>query len=220
VVTVASRCIALLWPFIAPLCHDGKVPKVADPSVRDALLEAAARQIANGGSGSLTLRRLVDEVGTSTMAVYTHFGGMPALVRAVVAEGFARLHARVAEVELGDDGVGNLAALAAAYRAHALANPHMYAVMFGSASLGEYRLQGEELDVGLAAFGQLVDVVALAMDQGVLRRDDPRAVAGQIWVALHGYVMLELSGYHHVVDDPEDQLLHPLLANLLAALAA
>jgi AcrR family transcriptional regulator len=191
-----------------------------DPDVRRRLLEAAADLLGEEGPRALSVRRLAADAGTSTMAVYTHFGGMPALVRAVVAEGFTRLHARVAEVELGDDGVANLAALAAAYRAHALANPHMYAVMFGSASLGEYRLQGEELDVGLAAFGQLVDVVALAMDQGVLRRDDPRAVAGQIWVALHGYVMLELSGYHHVVDDPEDRLLHPLLANLLAALAA
>ncbi|MFC7495345.1 MULTISPECIES: TetR/AcrR family transcriptional regulator [unclassified Nocardioides] len=191
-----------------------------DPDVRRRLLEAAADLLGEEGPRALSVRRLAADAGTSTMAVYTHFGGMPALVRAVVAEGFERLHARVAAVELGDDAVANLAAMAAAYRAHALANPHMYAVMFGSASLGEYRLQGDELAVGLAAFQQLVDAVALAMDQGVLRRDDPNAVAGQIWVALHGYVMLELAGYHSVVEDPEEQLLHPLLANLLAALGA
>ena len=46
--------------------------------------------------------------------------------------------------------------MAAAYLENALADPHLYAVMFGTASLGGYRLHDEELDVGLAAFGQLV----------------------------------------------------------------
>ncbi len=53
----------------------------------------------------------------------------------------------------------------------------------------------------------------------MLRPLDPRAVAGQFWAALHGYVMIELSGLSHVVEDPETQILQPLLANLLTALA-
>ena len=54
------------------------------------------------------------------------------------------------------------------------------------------------------------------MDAGALRRDDPAAVAGQLWTALHGYLMLEQAGFHRVVDDPEGQLLRPMLAHLLA----
>jgi len=196
------------------------MPAVPDPAVRRRLLEAAADLLGEEGPAALSARRLAREAETSTMAVYTHFGGMPALVRAVVAEGFERLHARVAEVELGEDGVANLRALAAAYRENALANPHLYSVMFGSASLGEYRLRDDELEVGLAAFAQLVEVTQLAMDQGVLRRDDPAAVAGQFWAALHGYVSLELTGFHAVVADPESQVLQPMLGHLLAGLAA
>jgi AcrR family transcriptional regulator len=188
--------------------------------VRVRLLESAARLLGEEGPSALTTRRLANEAGTSTMAVYTHFGSMPALVRAIVAEGFARLHARVAAVELTDDPLVDLHAVAVAYREHALANPHLYAVMFGSASLGGYRLHDDELEVGLAAFGQLVAATQRAMDAGVLRPGDAAAVAGQLWTALHGFVMLELAGYQGVVDDPENQVLWPMLVNLTAALAA
>ena len=68
----------------------------AAENLRPALIEAAARLIATEGASGLTLRRVADAVGTSTMAIYTHFGGMPELRRAVRREGFARLAARAA----------------------------------------------------------------------------------------------------------------------------
>ena len=187
--------------------------------VRRRLIEVAADVLSEEGPGALSARRLARDAETSTMAVYTHFGGMPGLVRAVVAEGFTRLYDRVAETEPTDDPLADLVVAGTVYRAFARAEPHLYLVMFGSASLGEYRLTEAELEVGLAAFGQLVAVVERVMDGGAIRRTDPAAVAGQFWAALHGYVMIELSGLSHVVEDPEGQILQPLLANLLAALA-
>ena len=53
-------------------------------------MEAAARLIATDGLASLTLRRLTREVGTSTMAIYTHFGSMDEL-RAQAHAGGAHL---------------------------------------------------------------------------------------------------------------------------------
>lgn len=195
-------------------------PAVAgEPDVRRRLLDSAARLLGEEGPSALTTRRLAREAETSTMAVYTHFGGMPALVREIVADGFAALQARVAEVPVTDDSLADLLAIAGAYRANALAHPHAYAVMFGSASLGGYRLDDEEKDVGLAAFAQLVDAADRAMQAGQLRPGDPAAVAGQLWAALHGYVMLELSGFHGVVEDPEAELLWPMLTHLVAALS-
>lgn len=185
--------------------------------MRDRMLAEAARLLGEEGPAALTTRRLAREVGTSTMAVYTHFGSMPALVREIVADGFARLYARVAAVERTDDPVLDLTAIAGAYRDNALAHPHVYAVMFGSASLGGYRLDADERDVGLAAFGQLVAATQRAMDTGALRKEDPAAVAGRFWAALHGFVMLELSGFHHVVANPERDLLWPMLEHLLDA---
>lgn len=187
--------------------------------VRRRLIEAAARLLGEEGPSALSTRRLARETGTSTMAVYTHFGGMAPLVSAVAAEGFRRLIARVAEVEPSDDPVGDLRRMAVAYRANALDNRYLYAVMFGSASLGGYRLDATATEVGDEAFTQLRDAVARAMDLGALRPGDPSAVAGQFWSALHGYVMLELAGMDRVVEDSEHTVLWPMLAHLLAALA-
>ena len=137
-----------------------------------------------------------------------------------MAEGFARLYARVAEVEQTDDPLADLVASAAAYRAHALADPHLFSVMFGSASLGEYRLhRARSSRSAWPRSASWSAIVARVMDAGAIRRGDPAAVAGQFWAALHGYVMIELSGLSHVVEDPEGEILQPLLANLLTALA-
>ena len=109
--------------------------------MRMRLLEAAARLLALEGPGALSARRAAREVGASTMVVYTHFGGMKELVTAVVREGFARLADLVTAVPRTDDPVADLYAMLGAYRRTALANPHLYAVMFGSApwAATEYR---------------------------------------------------------------------------------
>src|SRR3989337_3832847 len=76
--------------------------------VRRRLLEAAALLLAEDGPDALTARRLAKAAGTSTMAVYTHFGGMPALVKEIVAEGFARLDEHQATVPHTDDPLAEL----------------------------------------------------------------------------------------------------------------
>jgi len=197
-------------------------PKAADPAVRTALVENAARLIATEGAAGLTLRRLAEATGTSTMAVYTHFGGLPELVRAVVREGFARLADHLESVPRTDDPLVDLAALGQAYRANALANPHLYAVMFGMASLGGYRLHDDELDEGRYTFDMLVAATRRAMDAGIFKPVDPEAVAGQLWSAVHGFVMLELAGYMAADREPDavDEVLNPMLTGIITALLA
>src|SRR5881392_2064946 len=87
----------------------------ADNGMRPALIEAAARLIATEGVAGLKLRRVAEEAGTSTMAIYTHFGGMPELRRAVRREGFARLTASVVAVAHTDDPLADLARICRAY---------------------------------------------------------------------------------------------------------
>lgn len=189
------------------------------PDVRRRLLEEAARILDEQGPSALSARRLATGAGTSTMGVYTHFGSMGAVVDAVATEGFRRLIDRVDAVEWTDDAGADLLATAAAYRENALANPHLYAVMFGAVSVRGLGGSGADADVAYAAFRQLVTVVQRAMDLGPLRRDDPKAVAAQWWSALHGYMMLELAGMDQVVRDPEHHVLWRLMGNLLQALS-
>src|ERR671917_926129 len=77
----------------------GNMPRAADPAVRLALVETAAELLAR--REPVTARSLADRVGTSTTALYTHFGGMPGLWRAVRHEGFTRLAERLATVPPG-----------------------------------------------------------------------------------------------------------------------
>lgn len=190
--------------------------ELADTGVRTRLLESAARLLGEEGPEALSTRRLAAEAGTSTMAVYTYFGGMPALVREVVAEGFTRLAGHLATATVTADPLEDLRRLAIAYRENALENPHLYAVMFGTASLGGYRLAPDDREVGRYTFTTLVEAVQRVMDAGVLRREDPEAVAAQLWSALHGFVMLELAGYHDAA--AVDAVLWPMLVSLIAAL--
>ena len=194
-------------------------PAAPDPDVRRRLIEAAARVLGEEGPSALSTRKLASEVGTSTMAVYTHFGSLPGLVGAVVDEGFARLAAHMAAVPHSDDALIDLAQLATAYRANAIDNPHLYAVMFGSASLGGYRRSGDELERGVETFQVLVAGTQRAIDAGALAADDAATVAYQLWCALHGYVMLELAGYLRADDGAVDTVLWPMLGNLITALS-
>ncbi len=194
-------------------------PRTSEPAVRERLLETAAELITEEGPAALSTRRLAQEVGTSTMAVYTHFGGLPQLVRAVVSEGFARLAEHLAAVPMTDDPLADLAELGVAYRANAHDNPHLYAVMFGSASLGGYRLTRDELAEGRYTFDMLVAGTQRVMDAGIWKAGDAEAVAGQLWCSLHGFVMLELAGYYDGEPDAEGRVLLPMMANLASALS-
>lgn len=186
--------------------------------VRARLIEEAARILGEEGPSALSVRRLAAGAGTSTMAVYTHFGAMSAVVDAVATEGFRRLIDHVDAVGRSDDTIADLRRSAAAYRDNALENRHLFGVMFGAISLGSFHGQGADPEVAIAAFDQIAALIERAMDAGTLLGGDPREVAAQFWSALHGYVMLELSGNVRIIDDAENTVLWPMLAHLLQGL--
>jgi AcrR family transcriptional regulator len=159
----------------------------ADPSVRAHLVEAAAEMVA--ARLPVTARALAGRVGASTTAVYTHFGGMPGLWRAVRQEGFTRLAARLDGVASSDDPVHDLAALGSAYLQHALAHPSLYRAMFDAAA------DLEDPAAADRSFGRLVDAAGRAQAAG--RFDpalDPVAVATRFWAAGHGLASLVVTG--------------------------
>lgn len=163
------------------------MPRTADPAVRTALVEAAAEMLA--GREPVSARTLAARTGTSTTAVYTHFGGMPGLWRAVRQEGFTRLAQRLAAVERTDDPVHDLAALGAAYVASARSDPFLYRAMFDAAA------DLEDAAAADATFGSLVECAERARQAGRLAADsDPLAVATRFWAVGHGLTMLVLTG--------------------------
>ncbi len=141
------------------------------------------------GHEPVTLRSLVEGTGASTMAVYTHFGGMPGLWRAVRQEGFTRLAAHLAAVGSTTDPVRDLMALGAAYVSNALANPALYRAMF------DLDAELEDPQAATATFQVLVSGAERAHRAGRLAPAcDPQELATQFWAVGHGLSMLVLSG--------------------------
>ncbi|MBA9005597.1 MULTISPECIES: TetR/AcrR family transcriptional regulator [Thermomonospora] len=170
-------------------------PRRLDPAIRTTLIDIAARLLAQEGPQALSTRRLAAEAGSSTMVVYTHFGAMSGLVREVVHEGFARLQGYLTRVERTGDPVADMALLGRAYRHNALANPHLYAVMFGGASLAGFSLTEEDRQHGRYTLANVVECAARCLEAGRFRAGDAELVAHQMWSAIHGLITLELGGY-------------------------
>jgi AcrR family transcriptional regulator len=170
-------------------------PRKSDPKTRTALIDIAARLLAEEGPQSLSTRRIAAEAGSSTMAVYTHFGGMSGLVREVVNEGFLRLADFFSRVKQTDDPVADMALLGRAYRHNAMANAHLYVVMFGASSLAGFELSEEDRQHGRYTLVNVVETAARCIEAGRFRPGDPGLVAHQMWVATHGLVTLELGEY-------------------------
>lgn len=164
-----------------------RVRKAASTGIRLALVERAAAMLAN--REPVTLRSLVQGTGASTMAVYTHFGGMSGLWSAVRQEGFTRLAAHLASVDQTDDPVRDLTALGSAYVSNALTSPELYIAMFDSASDLEDREAAEQtFEVLVAGASRAVRAERLA------EHCEAVGLATQLWVVGHGLTTLVLSG--------------------------
>ena len=158
------------------------------------LVDEAGRILSTEGAAALSLRRLATATGTSTMAVYTLFGDKPGLLRAMYRAGFERLGETIrTAVEGVDDPLTALADLGYAYRRAALANPHLYDLMFGR-PVASFEPDPADKEVAEATYRPLVDAVQRCVDSGALVASDAEQAAFFLWAVTHGMVSLELAG--------------------------
>jgi hypothetical protein len=144
------------------------------------------------------------------MAVYTHFGGMGELRRAVRWSGFAALAGDLAAVGRTQDPVADLVKLCHAYYVNGTRNPELYRVMFMEQALDEH-----DVEVCAGTFETLVAGVRRCIESGRFSADDPVALATELWVTGHGLVSLELSqslAPQQAADSLSDVLVHLLSA--------
>jgi AcrR family transcriptional regulator len=159
------------------------------------LVDEAGRLLARDGSAALTLRRLAAASGTSTMAVYTLYGDKQGLLAAMYRAGFERLGAALrAAADAHGNPLDALVALGHAYRDTALANPHLYDLMFGAAVPGFVPDEGGRA-VADAAYQPLVDGVQRCLDAAQMTGTPAERIALHLWAVSHGMVSLELAGH-------------------------
>ena len=133
---------------------------------------AAARELLEAeGPEGLSMRRVAERVGIRAPSIYKHLPDKQALEAALISAGFeewAEMAAGPTPEELGR-----------AYRAYALAHPHMYRLMT------ERQLDRERLTPGVEERAARLFVEAVGGDE-----DAARAV----WAFAHGMTILELNG--------------------------
>ena len=141
-----------------------------------ALLEAEGPQ-------ALTMRRIAGALGIKAPSLYKHVPDKAALEALLVAAGFAELADTLAAAAADGAGhadeMGKLAAIAGAYRAYAVAHPHLYRLM------NHQPLRRDLLPAGLEARAAQPLAEAVGYDE---------ARARAMWAFAHGMVSLEIDG--------------------------
>jgi AcrR family transcriptional regulator len=154
-------------------------------SLGDRFVEAALTVLREHGAAALTVRQVAQAAGSSTMGVYTRFGGWTELLEAVYQRGFVMLRDALSESLKRLSGKGSrerIRALARGYRRFALANPELYALMF-ERPLPAFEPSPQARAEALAAtFALLTDELSGKVRPAYL-----------VWATVHGVVSLELT---------------------------
>jgi AcrR family transcriptional regulator len=160
---------------------------------QERILSAARELFLSGGAEAVTMRNVAERVGVTATALYRHFEGKEALLQAVIRSGFEGFGAYLYRALEGSDALDRLRRSGQLYLDFALQQPQMYRTIFMAPRPAEVACEPEK--PGQApTFRFLSDRVRECMQAGLLKTDEPEAVALAIWSHVHGLVSLHLSG--------------------------
>lgn len=182
--------------------------------------EAALQQLAEAGTGALSLRGVARSVGMTVQSLYHYFDSRDALLTALVSDAHHRLADAVqaaADQTRGHPPLRRRLAATAAYRDWALANRHAFLLLYGTPIPG-YEPPPDS-DAGPAALRLAAPFVEVVFDGWTAEQlaelpvpGDRRIVVPDSKIPLplgalalfielrgtmHGLVMLELLGHLH-----------------------
>ncbi|PRY59030.1 TetR/AcrR family transcriptional regulator [Glycomyces artemisiae] len=142
------------------------------PTVAEQLVAGSRDLIASEGTGDLSVRRLTEASGRSTMCVYSHFGNRKRLLAEVYRSCAADLTGALAAAGPG---------FARAYAAYAETAPRHFLFLFAADLDGLGVDPGLRLDLADA----VTDLAAASLDGA------DRDAALAFWLPLHGAVWLD-----------------------------
>jgi AcrR family transcriptional regulator len=162
-------------------------------NLREALLEAAIRLIAEVGPTAFTLREVARRAGVSHNAPYRHFRDRDDLMAAVAAQGFRELTQAMMEAAgQRTDALDRLKQAGLAYVSFALRRPEHFTVMF-DAPISK-RKHPDSAAAAEQAFGTLLGFVKGCQDAGRLPSGDLLQMALLAWTMVHGIAKLAITG--------------------------
>jgi AcrR family transcriptional regulator len=173
-------------------------------NLKEALIEAAQRFIAERGLGGFTLADAAKLVGVTPAALYRHFRGREALVAEVAFRGFDELAKRLGKA-LQSEGTAleRFTRMGEAYLAFAEQEPGFYAAMFSAKPLesegcgpwgktpSDKPTEGPQR--ANSAFDYLVEGLSKTFPEG-FQSVDARFIAIEVWALSHGIATLDAAG--------------------------
>lgn len=169
-------------------------------NLKEALIEAAQRFIAERGLGGFTLADAAKLVGVTPAALYRHFRGREALVAEVAFRGFDELAKRLGKA-LQSEGTPRerFTRMGEAYLAFAEQEPGFYTAMFSAKpqegeGCGPWSKGASDKSKAPAtAFDYLVEALTKTYPEG-FQGVDARFIALAVWALSHGIATLDAAG--------------------------
>lgn len=182
------------------------------------IAEAALGMLTEGGPETLSIRDISRILGVSPMAPYRHFADKSALLIYLAELGCQELLDRMREVEQKQpDPLRCLEGCARAYVTFANKNRAQFRLIFGPEMIQNEERAQSVLIIAGECIAILVRTIGQAQQIGQIRKDKEAArLADVIWMAIHGYADLLLSG--HRESSPEALTL--LVDTVLRGIAA
>jgi AcrR family transcriptional regulator len=132
--------------------------------------KVARDQVATAGAAALSLRAIARELGMVSSAVYRYFPSRDDLLTALIIDSYDALGAAVERADaraVRDDHAGRWAVACRAIRGWAVANPHEYALLYGSPVPG-YRAPQDTIPAATRVSAVLAGIVRDAVAAGAV----------------------------------------------------
>lgn len=162
---------------------------------RGEILQAAERIFVAEGYQGATIRKIADEVGVSSTALYMHFRDKDEILLEICDNAIARLLQSNSEISARPiDAVARVRLMLDAYMTFALENPNAYQLVFcGHSGLVSEDKQEATEALGDSCYAVFVSTVREIGATGRLRTGTVESAAQSMWAACHGLVALLLT---------------------------
>ena len=170
-------------------------PRIHDDHTAEALLDAAERIAQADGVEAVTVRRVAEEVGTTTRAVYSAFGSKDALLVELGRRAYGILLRGLQELPETDDPAADLVeAGVRVFRRFAVEHPSLYRIGI-QRELADPVLADGYRDAAWTALAALDAKVERLAAAGQLTAIEPRDARRSFHAMCEGFAAMELRGF-------------------------
>lgn len=189
---------------------------------RAEILEAAERIFVAEGYEGATIRKIADEVGVSSTALYMHFPDKSCILLEICQATIRQLLERNAEIAAKPmDAANRVKLMLESYMRWGLDHPNAYELVFSNVRYVSVVVQEAAItaDLGSQCYEVFSSVVREIAAEGRLRTGTADSAAQALWASCHGVVALMVNRPNFGWA-PKDELIEVTLDGLMHGLVA